>query len=219
MNSSGATQSSGQGACGGQVEEEDEESSSSSSLTGSVEDELESFRQKWKQDIQAGESGNGNLRSLGTSSRDDNETGVKKNRNFVNLSSTEERARSFFLEGVEHEQNGELFEAIQKYRKAVNLVPDIEFKVFEHNKKRRREFGDKGRVRDLDPDGNNTDEDLEDIDPEDPEVNEETDLLLKFARMKLKGHSSQDVVDSGTSNGMASSLSGGGSSLTHISSL
>ena len=55
------------------------------------------------------------------------------------------------MEGVEHEQNGELFEAIQKYRKAVNLVPDIEFKVFEHNKQRRRVFGDKGRVRDLDP--------------------------------------------------------------------
>jgi len=53
MNSSGATQSSGQGACGQQVEEEDEESSSSSlteSLT--IEDELESFRQKWKQDLQ-----------------------------------------------------------------------------------------------------------------------------------------------------------------------
>ena len=36
-----------------------------------------------------------------------------------------------FLEGVEHEQNGDLFEAIQKYQKAVNLVPDIENKVEE----------------------------------------------------------------------------------------
>jgi hypothetical protein len=35
-------------------------------------------------------------------------------------------------------------------------------------------------------DGDQTDEDLEDIDPEDPEVNEETDLLLKFSRMRLK---------------------------------
>ena len=35
---------------------------------------------------------------------------------------------------MEHEQNGELFEAIQKYRKAVALVPDIEFKTFEHTK-------------------------------------------------------------------------------------
>jgi len=205
MNSSGATQSSGQGACGGQVEEEDEESSSSSSLTGSVEDELESFRQKWKQDIQAGESGNGNLRSLGTSSRDDNETGVKKNRNFVNLSSTEERARSFFLEGVEHEQNGELFEAIQKYRKAVNLVPDIEFKV-----EAERRGTDNNRNREKkETDNVDTDEDLEDIDPLDEELNEETDLLLKFSRMKLKGHSSQDVDTASSS----------ATTTTHISSL
>ena len=57
------------------------------------------------------------MRSLATqSSRDDNETGVKKNRNLVKLSNTEEKARILFLEGVEHEQNGELFEAIQKYR-------------------------------------------------------------------------------------------------------
>ena len=35
-------------------------------------------------------------------------------------------------------------------------------------------------------DGDQTDEDLEDIDPEDPEVNEESDLLLKFSRMRLK---------------------------------
>ena len=38
---------------------------------------------------------------------------------------------------MEHEQNGELFEAIQKYRKAINLVPDIEFKAHEHTLKRR----------------------------------------------------------------------------------
>ena len=35
-----------------------------------------------------------------------------------------------FLEGVEHEQNGMLYEAILKYKKAVHLVPDIEYKVF-----------------------------------------------------------------------------------------
>ena len=35
--------------------------------------------------------------------------------------------------------------------------------------------------------GDQTDEDLEDIDPEDPEMNdEESDLLLKFSRMRLK---------------------------------
>jgi len=212
MNSSGATQSSG--ACGGQVAEEDDEESSSSSLTisSSIEDELESFRQKWKQDL-AGSAGN--LRNLGPQPKGNDNESIK-NRNYGNLSSTEEKARGFFLEGVEHEQNGELFEAIQKYRKAVNLVPDIEFKV----EQERRRDGDNGRVRDLDRGGNNTDEELEDIDPEDPEVNEETDLLLKFARMKLKGHSSQDVVDSGISYGMSSSSTSSSSlTQTHISSL
>jgi len=178
MNSSGATQSSG--ACGGQVEEEDDESSSSSPTESStIEDELESFRQKWKQDLAGGSS---NF----TSSLEDNGNVAKNNKNQNN--NTEEKARDLFLEGVEHEQNGELFEAIQKYRKAVNLVPDIEFKVEEQ-----RCRNDNTRNKETEKDGNETDEDIEDIDPEDPEVNEETDLLLKFSRLKLKGHSSQDV--------------------------
>ena len=40
------------------------------------------------------------------------------------------QARDLFLEGVEHEQNGKLYEAILQYKKALHLVPDIEFKVF-----------------------------------------------------------------------------------------
>ena len=47
------------------------------------------------------------------------------------------QARKYFLEGVEHEENGEFFEAIKNYRKAMALVPDIEFKAFEHNLRRR----------------------------------------------------------------------------------
>merc|ERR1712037_456727 len=87
MASNGATQSSG--ACGGQVEEDDEESSSSSlTASSAVEDELESFRQNWKQDL-AGASA-GNLGSF------DNDNKIYQN--------TEEKARDLFLEGVEHEQ-------------------------------------------------------------------------------------------------------------------
>ena len=40
------------------------------------------------------------------------------------------KARELFLEGVEFEKNGKLYEAILQYKKAVHLVPDIEFKVF-----------------------------------------------------------------------------------------
>lgn len=35
---------------------------------------------------------------------------------------------------MEHEQKGKLYEAIQFYRRAVQLVPDIEFKLYESSK-------------------------------------------------------------------------------------
>ena len=31
---------------------------------------------------------------------------------------------------MEHEENGKLYEAVLQYKKALHLVPDIEFKVF-----------------------------------------------------------------------------------------
>lgn len=40
------------------------------------------------------------------------------------------------MKGVENEQAGKLYEAIQFYRKAVQLVPDIEFKLYESSKQR-----------------------------------------------------------------------------------
>lgn len=45
------------------------------------------------------------------------------------------QAKVLFLKGVEHEQSGKLYEAIQFYRRAVQLVPDIEFKLYESSKK------------------------------------------------------------------------------------
>lgn len=41
----------------------------------------------------------------------------------------EEKARELFLKAVEEEQNGALYEAIKFYRRAMQLVPDIEFKI------------------------------------------------------------------------------------------
>ena len=88
------------------------------------------------------------------------------------------------MEGVEHEQNGELFEAIQKYRKAINLVPDIEFKAHEHALRRRNVVSSQEEEKvDEEPD---TDTEVEDI-PEDVEESDEVeDLLLIFSKMKLK---------------------------------
>ncbi|XP_012695892.1 F-box only protein 9 [Clupea harengus] len=41
----------------------------------------------------------------------------------------EEKARGLFLRAVEEEQNGSVYEAIKFYRRAMQLVPDIEFKI------------------------------------------------------------------------------------------
>ncbi|XP_054991501.1 F-box only protein 9 [Sorex araneus] len=41
----------------------------------------------------------------------------------------EEKARELFLKAVEEERNGALYEAIKFYRRAMQLVPDIEFKI------------------------------------------------------------------------------------------
>ncbi|MBN3287658.1 FBX9 protein, partial [Polyodon spathula] len=41
----------------------------------------------------------------------------------------EEKASKLFLKAVEQEQNGAVYEAIKYYRRAMQLVPDIEFKI------------------------------------------------------------------------------------------
>ena len=128
---------------------------------------MENFRQKWQLDLTKRKSGpTFGQANFGTEAEEE--------------ASIEEKARNYFLEGVEHEQNGELFEAIQKYRKAINLVPDIEFKAHEHALRRRSQEEEKV---DEEPD---TDAEVEDI-PEDVEESDEVeDLLLRFSKMKLK---------------------------------
>ena len=49
------------------------------------------------------------------------------------------KAKNLFLQGIENEQSGKLYEAIQFYRKAVQLVPDIEFRLYESTKPKPRE--------------------------------------------------------------------------------
>lgn len=46
------------------------------------------------------------------------------------------QARLLFLKGVENEQKGKHYEAIQFYRRAVQLVPDIESRLYESTNQR-----------------------------------------------------------------------------------
>jgi F-box protein 9 len=47
--------------------------------------------------------------------------------------SVEEEAKNLFLQGVDLEKRGKCFEAIRLYRRAVQLVPDIEFRAYATN--------------------------------------------------------------------------------------
>jgi F-box protein 9 len=49
------------------------------------------------------------------------------------------QAKRLFLKGVENEQSGKLYEAIHFYRRAVQLVPDIEFRLYDASKLKPRE--------------------------------------------------------------------------------
>ena len=46
-----------------------------------------------------------------------------------------ERARVLFLAGAELERTGQLYNAVMKYKKAVQMVPDIEYRVFNQAKR------------------------------------------------------------------------------------
>lgn len=75
--------------------------------------DLASFREKWQKELQISATPV-NIQNAQTQS--DNED-------------NENKARHFFLKGIEMEKAGKMYEAIQFYRRAVQIVPDIEFKV------------------------------------------------------------------------------------------
>ncbi|EEZ97671.2 F-box only protein 9 [Tribolium castaneum] len=90
-------------------EDQDE---SSSSVTQGVEDVLSTFREKWQKELQISPPKREH-QSQDTPQDPDAET----------------QARRLFLKGVDLEKSGKLYESIQFYRRAVQLVPDIEFRI------------------------------------------------------------------------------------------
>lgn len=140
---------------GSQMEEEDEdEESSSSSLAippiaydlekqenpdnANVEGRLDNFRQQWKKEVKVNkeerQEENSSFESLNVN--DGENASLKEVATKKVECDIEKKARELFLEGVEHEENGRLYEAILQYKKALHLVPDIEFKVFNFMKEK-----------------------------------------------------------------------------------
>uniref|UniRef100_A0A8C3AFD5 F-box only protein n=1 Tax=Cyclopterus lumpus TaxID=8103 RepID=A0A8C3AFD5_CYCLU len=78
--------------------------------------ELNTFRAQWMSELK---------RSSGASGRLLRAKGLKRPQDIAR----EEKATELFLRAVQEEQNGAVYEAIKFYRMAMQLVPDIEFKI------------------------------------------------------------------------------------------
>lgn len=78
-------------------------------------DDLASFRDKWQKELQ--------ISTLSTKVQS------KPSEQDFDRDDNESKAKFFFVKGIEMEKAGKMYEAIQFYRRAVQIVPDIEFKI------------------------------------------------------------------------------------------
>lgn len=161
----------GNGDGGGEVagdsidgEDQDESSSQHKSQNNSG-DALANFREQWQRELEA------TSRQSKTPSRD-----ASLNEDV----SIENKAKNLFVKGVENEQAGKLYEAIQFYKKAVQLVPDIEFKLYESSKQRPTERN-KVSENSLDVNESYNECDEED-DIYDDDDEEDADIIIRLQR-------------------------------------
>ncbi|XP_072247198.1 F-box only protein 9 [Leuresthes tenuis] len=99
---------------GGMLEDEDE-----SSDDPNLQLALNAFRAQWMSELKPSSG------ASGMSDRLLRAKGVKRTQDIAR----EEKATELFLRAVQEEQNGAVYEAIKFYRMAMQLVPDIEFKI------------------------------------------------------------------------------------------
>uniref|UniRef100_A0A7N6A6J8 F-box only protein 9 n=1 Tax=Anabas testudineus TaxID=64144 RepID=A0A7N6A6J8_ANATE len=99
---------------GGMIEDENEGSDDAN-----LELELNAFRAQWMSELKPSSG------ASGTSHRLLQAKGLKRTQEIAQ----EEKATELFLRAVQEEQNGAVYEAIKFYRMAMQLVPDIEFKI------------------------------------------------------------------------------------------
>ncbi|XP_014262557.1 F-box only protein 9 isoform X2 [Cimex lectularius] len=99
---------------GGDIDGEDQEESSSQDHVST----LNEFRKEWKREIES-------------SPHHSSKCNVNTTEQEQIPHNIEDKAKVFFQLGIENEEKGKHYEAIQFYRRAVQLVPDIEFKIFQ----------------------------------------------------------------------------------------
>ncbi|XP_046656494.1 F-box only protein 9-like isoform X2 [Daphnia pulicaria] len=139
-----------------------------------TEELLESFRRQWETEISAARL----QQSLTSSSKPKNEDHESGSKETVD----EEEAKSLYLRGVKHEKSGEVVEAIKFYKRAMQLVPDIEERIYTYpkNKEGSETTSEPKSHKDLKEEVRNNNSDDED-DDELP-----VDLLVKLERLLLQ---------------------------------
>jgi len=94
-------------------------------VPSNLEDELLSFRQQWHNELAKEDS-------LDQNKSSNNDLTSTTENSSSKQDPLEEKAAKLFLDGVRCEREGHLDAAVYYYRKAVHLVPDIEFKLAEY---------------------------------------------------------------------------------------
>lgn len=170
-------------------EDEEDISSSSKSESGtSIEARLEKFRENWKKEIKSKVNSpekESDLREKSSSIINNSEDGTNCDSKYTHEMELE--AMELFRKGSSLESSGKLYDAVAYYRRATQLVPDIESRVYSREKAKRdeRKMRKAGRSNSVASD----DRLGEENDDEDEETNldedEEDNLIVKFNSLNI----------------------------------
>eukprot|EP00088_Acartia_fossae_P030647 TRINITY_DN3163_c0_g1_i13.p1 TRINITY_DN3163_c0_g1~~TRINITY_DN3163_c0_g1_i13.p1 ORF type:complete len:443 (-),score=88.15 TRINITY_DN3163_c0_g1_i13:390-1718(-) len=105
--------------------------------------DLDSFRAEWRRELQGSSS---NQESQGQGGQTQGQ-GQRSSEEEAEETDLHKRARAYFEEGVAMEQDGKLYEAIRFYKRAVQLVPDIEREVYNYSRVHANTNRSSSRVR------------------------------------------------------------------------
>lgn len=144
--------------------------------------ELDEFRNQWKNEIKGSEtsSNNNNIElSDVVNNLSENVVSQLSLGTRIDSNDDEQKATSLFLQGAELERRGKVFEAIRLYRRSIQLVPDIEKKIYERNKTNLQGRADEMVASDVNK-NENLFETSNDDDGNDIEDLTDVNLLLRF---------------------------------------
>ena len=147
----------------------DDQEGSSYSETN-IEDALTSFRERWQRELEI------SPRRERSKTQSTKLVDYDVSNDEEPLDTIEIKARNLFLKGIEYEESRKFYEAIQFYKRAVLLVPDIELRLYESTKLKSNDDGDKQLEDDVSSINDNTENYNE-------EKEEETDLFVKLCKI------------------------------------